>query len=151
MADQAASAHHRVTRRGVVTGVAAGAAATGLVACGSDDDAGGGSSDDSGSKAGGGGSEQVSVEKSKVPVGGGFVDEKAKVVVTQPKSGEFKAFSAVCTHEGCTVDQVKSNVIECPCHNSKFDGTTGEVTDGPAEKALPAKKVKADGEQLTVT
>ena len=128
-----------------MTTVAVGAAATGIAACGSDDDAGG--TGDGGSSGGG----STTVAKSDVPVGGGFVDEDAKVVVTQPTAGEFKAFSAICTHEGCAVDQVQDKLIDCPCHGSKFDASTGEVKDGPATEALPAKKVAVDGDQLTIS
>jgi nitrite reductase/ring-hydroxylating ferredoxin subunit len=42
-----------------------------------------------------------------VPEGGGTVFKEQKVVVTQPKEGEFKAFSAVCTHQGCLVSKVE--------------------------------------------
>jgi nitrite reductase/ring-hydroxylating ferredoxin subunit len=45
--------------------------------------------------------------KSDVPEGGGVVFRDQKVVVTQPEPGEFKAFTAVCTHQGCLVDSVE--------------------------------------------
>ncbi|WP_308212976.1 Rieske (2Fe-2S) protein [Mycolicibacterium vanbaalenii] len=47
------------------------------------------------------------------------------MVLTQPNTGEFKAFSAVCTHAGCTVSEVIGASITCPCHGSSFhlDGT----------------------------
>src|SRR6266699_1157980 len=43
---------------------------------------------------------------SDIPVGGGKILATLKIVITQPKSGEFHAFSAVCTHAGCTVGSV---------------------------------------------
>ena len=55
-----------------------------------------------------------------------------KVVVTQPAAGEFKAFSAVCTHLQCLVDQVASGTIDCPCHGSQFSVKNGSVVTGPA-------------------
>jgi Rieske Fe-S protein len=66
---------------------------------------------------------------SDVPVGGGqvVVLDNAKVVVTQPTEGEFLAFSAICTHAGCTVQGVSDGEIACPCHGSRYDATTGEV------------------------
>ncbi len=51
-----------------------------------------------------------------VPVGGCFVVSGAKVVVTQPTEGDFKAFTAVCTHQGCLVESSTEGEIPCPCH-----------------------------------
>jgi Rieske Fe-S protein len=78
---------------------------------------------------------------SAVPVGGGMVYTDAKVVVTQPSKGEYKAFSAVCTHVGCLCNQVAGGTINCPCHGSKFKITDGSVVAGPAPAPLPAKTV----------
>jgi Rieske Fe-S protein len=73
-----------------------------------------------------------------VPLGGGVVVGRAKVVVTRTASGDVHAFSAVCTHQGCVVDTVSRGTISCPCHGSRFDADTGEVTRGPATRPLPA-------------
>jgi thiosulfate dehydrogenase [quinone] large subunit len=65
----------------------------------------------------------------------------------QPKSGDFLGFSAVCTHEGCTVQFVKSvEEFQCPCHGSRFSAATGAVLQGPAAAPLPSIEIKlADG------
>jgi Rieske Fe-S protein len=76
-----------------------------------------------------------------VPVGGGKIFTDAKVVVTQPSKGEYKAFSAVCTHVGCLCNQVAAGTIDCPCHGSKFKITDGSVVAGPAPAPLPAKTI----------
>ncbi|CAB4903422.1 unannotated protein [freshwater metagenome] len=78
----------------------------------------------------------------EVPLSGGKVYEKEQVVVTQPAQGEFKAFSAVCPHQGCLVAGVSDNVIVCPCHGSLFNASTGDVEQGPAVRGLAPVAVK---------
>ena len=86
---------------------------------------------------------------SDVPVGGGAIYTAAKVVVTQPASGQYKAFSAVCTHVGCLVNKVTSGTIDCPCHGSEFKITDGAVVAGPAPSPLPARQIKiVDGQVI---
>jgi Rieske Fe-S protein len=77
----------------------------------------------------------------QVPVGGGVVLAKEKVVVTRPAPDDVRAFSAVCTHQGCTVDTVADGTIDCPCHGSSFDAATGAVRHGPAARPLPTVAV----------
>ncbi len=86
---------------------------------------------------------------SAVPVGGAKLYRDDKVVVAQPVKGTFKAFSAVCTHEGCVLDTVDGTTVSCPCHGSQFNADTGAVVQGPAPKALPAVDIKAEGGRLT--
>ena len=71
-----------------------------------------------------------------IPVGGGKVFTAEKVVVTQPTAGEFRAFSAVCTHVGCLCNVVANGTINCPCHGSEFKITNGAVVTGPASGPL---------------
>ena len=61
-----------------------------------------------------------SVATSKVPVGGGVILENADYVVTQPSKGKYKAFSKICTHQGCPVASVSNGVINCDCHGSEY-------------------------------
>ncbi|MFJ2579039.1 Rieske (2Fe-2S) protein [Kitasatospora aureofaciens] len=88
---------------------------------------------------------------SAVPEGGGKVFREQKIVVTQPTAGQYKAFSAKCTHAGCVVDQVKDQQIQCPCHGSRFAVADGAVQDGPAPSPLPAYTVTVEGGNLKVT
>jgi Rieske Fe-S protein len=83
-----------------------------------------------------------------VPVGGGVILPDEQMVVTQPAAGEFKAFSFVCTHQGCPVTEVKGGVIVCHCHGSRFSVATGAPEPGsPATKPLAARPVShQDGE-----
>ncbi|MEU4928811.1 Rieske (2Fe-2S) protein [Streptomyces yokosukanensis] len=88
---------------------------------------------------------------SDVPEGGGKVFKEQKVVVTQPKKGDFKAFSAICTHEGCTVNVVANGTIDCPCHGSKFHIADGSVAHGPATRPLPTKSIKVEKNSIRLT
>jgi nitrite reductase/ring-hydroxylating ferredoxin subunit len=85
---------------------------------------------------------------SDIPVGGGAIYTAAKVVVTQPASGQYKAFSAVCTHVGCIVNKVTNGTIDCPCHGSEFKITNGAVVTGPAPSPLPARQIKIVKDQI---
>lgn len=80
-----------------------------------------------------------------VKVGSGVIFEAAKVVVTQPTAGNYKAFSAVCTHQGCLVASVANGAISCPCHGSTFSIKDGSVITGPASTPLAQKKVTVSG------
>lgn len=91
------------------------------------------------------GAAEALVATSEVPVGGGVVLGNEKVVVTQPRAGQFRGFSATCTHQGCTVAGVDSGTITCYCHGSAFDAATGAVKDGPAKKPLPEVPVRVEG------
>nr|WP_084958399.1 Rieske (2Fe-2S) protein [Thermoactinospora rubra] len=86
-----------------------------------------------------------------IPVGEGKVFKEQKVVVTQPAAGEFKAFSATCTHQGCTVADVSNGTINCPCHGSKFKIEDGSVADGPATKPLPEKQITVEGNSILLS
>ncbi|MFF4488595.1 ubiquinol-cytochrome c reductase iron-sulfur subunit [Streptomyces sp. NPDC001544] len=139
---------HGATRRTVLT-TGAGALAAGCVGCGGNNSGGNSSSANSSSphsSSGSGGRELGST--SDIPEGGGKVFADQKVVVTQPKKGEFKAFSAICTHEGCTVNQVVDGKIDCPCHGSQFEIADGSVARGPAAKPLPAENITVHGNSI---
>ena len=71
-----------------------------------------------------------------------------KVVVTQPEEGTFEAFSAICTHQNCTVKDVRGGTINCACHGSKFNITNGSVVQGPAASPLPPVGIKVQGTSI---
>ncbi|MER5518422.1 Rieske (2Fe-2S) protein [Streptomyces sp. NPDC002763] len=89
-------------------------------------------------------------QTSQIPEGGGMIFKEQKIVVTQPKKGEYKAFSAICTHQGCTVSRVADGTIDCPCHGSKFHIADGSVAHGPATKPLPAESITVSGNSITL-
>ena len=108
-----------IGRRRVLTGTAGlGLATPLLAACGGGESAAEGSG---GSSSGGGGSLGAT---SDIPVGGGAVIDGKDVVVTQPTEGDFKAFSAVCTHQGCIVGKVEKGEILCPSTAARSPSTT---------------------------
>ena len=82
------------------------------------------------------------VAAADVPVGGGVILNKENLVVTQPEAGTFKAFSNICTHQGCTVTKVADGTIDCPCHGSTYSVQDGSVQGGPAPSPLPETQVK---------
>lgn len=135
-----------LSRRDVLAGAGAGAVVLALAAC---------SSDGAPSPAPTTGTELPDgtdlTAVSDVPVGGAVlvtVDE-APVLVTQPEAGEVLAFSAVCTHQQCTVNPGDGELL-CPCHQSRYDLATGEVLGGPAPLPLPGiPVVVADGRVVT--
>ncbi|MFJ2949281.1 Rieske (2Fe-2S) protein [Streptomyces sp. NPDC087226] len=150
-------------RRTVVAAAGATGLAVALTACGGSDDDASSSSADSGSTTGGssdggssGGGENAGAgaaalaATADIPEGGGKVFPDRKVVVTQPAAGEFKAFSATCTHQGCAVKSVADGVINCPCHNSNFSIADGSVQSGPATKPLPAVEITVSGDSITL-
>jgi Rieske Fe-S protein len=84
----------------------------------------------------------------QVPVGGGTIITGKNVVVTQPEAKTFKAFSAVCTHQGCIVSTVANGTIDCPCHGSKFSVKDGSVVNGPASRPLPPVAITVQGTSI---
>jgi Rieske Fe-S protein len=149
------------TRRAMIAGAGAVGASALLAACGTNDGdgslAGGGSTagaptgapttgaGNASQPAGGGGGGTKLSAASAIPVEGGKVFADQQIVVTQPAKGEYKGFTAVCTHAGCTVANVKNGTINCGCHGSQFSIEDGSVKRGPAQQPLDEVKVKVSG------
>jgi 3-phenylpropionate/trans-cinnamate dioxygenase ferredoxin component len=60
--------------------------------------------------------------------------------------GSLYAFSDICTHQGCNLNpsRLEGDEIECECHGSVFDVTTGEVISPPAQDPLPVYPVREE-------
>ena len=154
----------RATRRGVLAGVGLVGLAGAVSACtssgspvgtsgGAYGGAGGGttaapSGPAASTPAAAGNGASALAATSEIPVGSGKIFTPEKVVVTQPVSGDFKAFSAVCTHMGCLVNQISDGTIDCPCHGSQFSIKDGSVVGGPAPSPLAAQAIKVSGERI---
>ena len=104
------------------------------------------SSEPGGAESGGG---EALASAADVPVGGCFVVSGAKVVVTQPTEGDFRAFSAVCTHQGCLVETSSDGEIPCPCHKSRFSLEDGSPLSGPATASLAPVEITVDGDAIS--
>ena len=134
-----------LTRRHALAGAAGvGLAVPLLAACGG---GAGSSAKDPGS--GGAPSGTKLGATSDVAVGSGTIYKDENVVVTQPTKGDFKCFSATCTHQGCQVSSV-SQTIDCGCHGSKFSIEDGSVVQGPATAPLPEKQVAVQGGEISL-
>ena len=99
-----------------------------------------------GSKAGG----PAIASTSEVAPGGAvaFGPKANPAVLVHLDSGDFVAYSAICTHQGCTV-AYQGGQLACPCHGSVFDPANGgAVVTGPATTPLPEIPVKVQGGEV---
>ena len=76
----------------------------------------------------------------------------APAVLFRTKTGVF-AYSAICTHQGCTVEYMDvSQTLKCPCHGSVFDPfNSAKVVAGPALRPLASVKVAIEGVWVILT
>ncbi|MBB2991336.1 Rieske Fe-S protein [Mycolicibacterium iranicum] len=140
-----------VSRKAVLAGAGAGLAAIAVAACSGGSDSGGNASEagepqapsDAPSSAPPGGDALATT--AEVPVGSGVI--VGEVVLTQPEAGQFKGFSAVCTHSGCLLNEVADGTINCPCHGSRFS-LDGDVVNGPAKRPLEPVAVQVQGDSI---
>lgn len=152
-------------RRTVMAAAGAAGLAAALTACGSSDDgssgttttnnnaAGGSTTQDSNGSAGGSTAAAGGTALAKttdIPEGGGTIYKDQSVVVTQPTSGTYKAFSTKCPHAGCAVTSIANGEIVCPCHGSKFAIADGSVKQGPATTGLTAANITVSGDQISL-
>jgi Rieske Fe-S protein len=134
------------SRRQVVAAAVGAGSLVAIAAC-----SGGSSSGGSGSGGGAGSGGAVAAGTvltplSAVPVGSSVAakDASGPILVAQPTAGKVVAFSAICTHQGCTVAAAGAK-FQCPCHGSTYDAATGAVLKGPAARPLTPVQVHVDG------
>ena len=142
-----------LNRRALLQSACLGCAGLTLAACGggSSDAATAPASDDaspaaapSDSPAAGGDSSKPLAVLADMKIGSAIAaktqDDKS-LLMTRTSETEVVAFSATCTHQGCTVapDGAK---LACPCHGSMYDAQTGKVLQGPAPAPLSSVAVK---------
>jgi len=146
--------HRHPARRDVLAAGAVAAAAVVAVAGCSSGSSGGsaGSSASAAGTAGGGsgGSGGQLASLSNIPVGGAVSAKDGAgnpIIVSQPTAGKAVAFSAICTHMGCTVAPA-DKILQCPCHGSQYNLATGDVIRGPAPKPLAAVAVHLSGDSV---
>ncbi len=68
-------------------------------------------------------------------------------IVIRQADGSLTAFSAVCTHAGCTVG-FQGGEILCPCHGATYDPQTGAATGGPTTQGLAQRKILEHAGQI---
>lgn len=139
-----------LSRRQLLAGTGTVLGTMALTACGGSNDTDTAPNGDTGGGLAGGGDANL-VDLSEVPVGGAVpaTDKDGKpVIVAQPTKGSVVAFSAVCTHKGCTVAP-DGDLLRCPCHGSTYDLATGDNTGGPAPRPLAEIAVKVSGGVVT--
>lgn len=128
-------------RRAFLT-VSLAAAAVGLAGCSGDNSAAPSINDPQ---------QPLTLPVADVPSGGGVILKGRGVVVTQPSDGDFRAFSAICPHQGCEVTAIVEADIVCGCHGSRFGLADGALKKGPATRGLDPATVTRAGDTLTVT
>jgi nitrite reductase/ring-hydroxylating ferredoxin subunit len=134
------------TRRAVLAGVVGTTAAAALAACGGDTETAAPPPRNPNPAA----NAAPIARTTDIPVNGGKIFTEQVVVVTQPAEGQFKAFSATCTHKGCLLAGVEDGAIICKCHGARFDVTDGSVAKGPATAPLTSRNIKVSGDSIAL-
>lgn len=100
-----------------------------------------------------GSSTVLAAKVGELPVNSGrifrFGDKPAILILTA--GDKYLAFTAVCTHLGCTV-QYRPDLHEiwCPCHNGKYN-LHGRNISGPPPKPLTEFEVHVRGDDIYVS
>jgi nitrite reductase/ring-hydroxylating ferredoxin subunit len=96
------------------------------------------------------GSSRAPIGLDEIPVGGAKIFAAAGLVLVQPERGRVRAFSNVCTHQGCAVEEIAGGTINCRCHGSKFSAADGSVVAGPARRPLAEVPVTVENNTVVL-
>lgn len=96
------------------------------------------------------------IAEKKLKPNSAYVFEDAKTedprVVLRLTTGEICMYSAKCTHKGCTVGyKPEEQHLVCPCHNSIYSPSSGDVVSGPADRPLAKLPVKVANGKVIYT
>lgn len=99
--------------------------------------------------AGSGGKVPVGTTADIPPGQGKVVPVGSKPAIVVNTEQGLRAYSAICTHLGCivTYDDLSGTIL-CPCHDGRFNPTTGAVASGPPPTSLPSIEVVVEGEEI---
>ena len=88
-----------------------------------------------------------------IPIGSGkkYDVEGTPILITQPRVGEFRGFSAICTHAGFVMNNMANSEIKCDNHGAVYSADDGSVLSGPASRALGKVEVAVDGDDILVS
>ncbi|MFM5952060.1 MAG: Rieske (2Fe-2S) protein [Micrococcales bacterium] len=92
---------------------------------------------------------------SQIPVGSAkaFNVSGRSILITQPRAGVFRAFKNQCTHEPVALpsQRVSGGKVMCYQHGATFNADTGAVSNGPARRSLTKYTAVKTGNYIYVT
>lgn len=132
------------TRRSVLLAGAGGAGLVALAACSAGSNSSGGAAPPK--------KDETVAKLAAVPVGGAISADinGTPAIVARPNAQQVVCFSAICTHQGCTVLPAGKK-LNCPCHGSQYDALTGQVLRGPAPSPLAKIGVTVKNGEVVTT
>jgi 3-phenylpropionate/trans-cinnamate dioxygenase ferredoxin subunit len=79
-------------------------------------------------------------------------DVEGNAVAVVNVDGTYYGFGDTCTHRQCSLAEgdLDGTTIECICHGSQFDVTTGEVLNGPAIEPVASYEVRVEDGAIQV-
>ncbi len=80
------------------------------------------------------------------------VEASGQSILVANVNGDYFAVGNICTHRGCHLSEgiLTGTRVQCPCHGSTFDVTTGSLVRGPAKNPEPSFKINVRGDEIAV-